>query len=249
MVNSVFPKVKSDDVQVTWAWQDQDRGLIRWKFTNLTDKVQSFVLLRGAEAYNLKMDDSELMPPYYFGDAFYPIYLNYKLTSFATEQKPLVNSNVVTENVPPLGVIKIGDKYLVAFVFTLAPRESYEMLEGGYVKQGDVRIIPYSPVAVKVEATKPMEMCIGYNELAIIEYSSQIKEFVQGYSPNPRTFTSMVWVAKGPYTQIFPAPIYPGKCEMSPFGGLFKEFLKMIDQIIKDAEQDFEKAIHEFNYR
>jgi hypothetical protein len=247
MVNSIFPRIKNNAIQVTWVWWDQNAGTVKWVFTNLSNETQSFILLRGAEAYNHVTEDSEIQTPYYFGDAFYPIYLHYKLTQFATSQEPLIDSETLNANVPPLGIIKIGDKYLVAFVFTLKPKESYSMLEGGFVKIGNTTVVPYNPVAVKVVPMKTTEMCVGYNELAVAEYSAQIGEYTQGYSPNPKTYTTIVWKADGPFVQVFPSPVYPGKCEANPFNGLIKEFLKAIDQIIKDAEQDFEKSIHEFS--
>jgi hypothetical protein len=249
MVNSIFPKFEDKSIQVTWVWQDQDTGIIKWTFTNLSNEIQSFVLLRGAEGYNTVTELSEVTTPYYFGDAFYPVYLHYKLTQFATDQKPLEDSQTLTANVPPLGILKIGDKYLVAFVFTLKPKESYSMLEGGFIQVRNTRVVPYNPIAVKVEPIKVMDMCVGYNEWAVTQYSAQSKEYVQGYSPNPKTFSAMVWNCDGPYIQVFPSPIYPGKCEENPFNNIFKEFLRAIDQIIKQAEMDFDKSIKDFGVK
>ncbi|AAT42704.1 hypothetical protein [Picrophilus oshimae] len=114
------------NVSVSYAWYNKQNGIIKWRFMNPNNKEISFILLRGIN-YNNNVSDV-----YPFGNAFYPVYYENFGVEFALRPVPLKNTGIES-NSPPLAVFENpDDTKFVAFLFTLAPGETYEMLEGGW---------------------------------------------------------------------------------------------------------------------
>src|SRR5579875_3050792 len=112
----------------------------------------------------------------------------------STDIAPL-NDNVILYNAPPLGLVTFGNsnpQYIstknttVCFIFTLAPRESRSMLEGGFSQQ-------MTPSGISLYEVTPLQAgnyCIGYDQQRVIDWDLQTQTALQGYSPNPSTFNT-----------------------------------------------------------
>lgn len=192
--NAVFKKVKASDVTVGWKWYDEGQGLVEWTFTNDTTEQKSVILLRSG---------------YYFGNAFWPVYeSNAEFdTKFAQSVVPLTD-NGVENNSPPLFVAEINGKYIVCFLFTLAPGQTWSMLEGGFVDGME----PTGATLYDVTDVVLRTMCVGYDESQVTDWDQQTGTSLGGYSPNPDTFDVIVGQVSGPYIQLFNDPISQGQC-------------------------------------
>ena len=84
------------EVSVSWSWHDVRNGTVEWTFKNNTSSVQSFLLLRNS---------------YYFGNAFWPVYINNSgfNEKFAISVLPL-QDQAVGSNSAPLCVAEFPDK-------------------------------------------------------------------------------------------------------------------------------------------
>jgi hypothetical protein len=153
-------QAETSDVQVSWDWQDQNQGVVRWTFVNMGNATVSGLLFRAT---------------YPFGNAFWPIYEENPAfdTSFTLMASPLVD-NGAENNSPPLAIFKNPDgSMFVAFVFTLSPGQSWSMLEGGFV---DGMTPDYNGTPMFVPASRESsetfiinwvpEQCQGYNQQA-----------------------------------------------------------------------------------
>lgn len=191
-----------EGLDVTWKWFDEQQGIVEWIFTNNTDKQVSFILFRNG---------------YYFGDAYWPIYLNYpqyfNTGWLDSEPKPLEDKGV-ENNSAPMGLVDLGNsRYVTAFIFTLAPKQTWAMLEGGFMPG---MFVPSGYFPVPVELVNIGEYCIGYNEAAVASWDVQTFTNMQGYSPNPKTFKVAVFkpsISDYPTTvSPFPPSVFTGKC-------------------------------------
>jgi len=192
---------ETEPVSVTVNWWDQSQGIVEWTLKNNTDKLISVVLLRGWQDFS-----------YIFGDAFWPIYLQYELTTWVSDKPaPLISHSDVTENTPPIALIKVSEnQYAVGFLFTLDAGESYSMLEGGF------SVLPTVYKAIPVEYLETSDYCIGYNSSMVLAYDSETGLPAMGYFPNPADFKVAVFKLSQQITQpnvvYFPVTVSKGKC-------------------------------------
>ena len=192
MVRSVLGQMN-----VGWSWHDEKGGVVEWTFSNSTKSKLSAVLYRSG---------------YYFGNAFWPVYLNNSgfNTGFATSDSPLTDRGT-ENNSPPIMVVDFkGGQRIVAFVFTISPGQAWSMLEGGFVDG----MVPEGPVCYSLSNLSTAPFCIKYDEKQVSEWDGQTGTTLKGYSPNPKTFSSLSGVlpAASPYVQLFDDKIADGKC-------------------------------------
>jgi len=192
----IHKKVEGSKITATWSWYDQQQGLVKWTFSNPTSEIGAVVLFRSG---------------YYFGNAFWPVYeANGQFgVLFAPELKPLVD-NGVEKNAPPLAVVEMSGKYIVCFVFTLAPGQEWSMLEGGFLGFDPTGVATYDVVS----STPNSMMCIGYAQQQVTDWDEQTGTQMTGYEPNPSEFNVVVCKVNAPYVQLFPDPISAGSCSM-----------------------------------
>ena len=117
---------------------------------------------------------------------------------------------------PPLGVVSWkqpdgSDKRIIAFVFTLSPGQTWQMLEGGF----SPAMPPADVNAYEVTQLSEDDYCIGYDKQQVSAWDRQTGSKLQGYSPNPSTFHSVQVLAppESQFIQLFNDTISPGKCE------------------------------------
>lgn len=192
----VHKHIDESKITASWKWYSQSQGLVQWTFTNPTSVQGSVILMRSG---------------YMFGNAFWPVYeANAEFgTSFASKVEPLVDNGVET-NSPPLFVANFGNRYIVCFLFTLAPGQTWSMLEGGFSG-----IEPTGVTTYDVTDLAQHIVCIGYSPQQVTDWDEQTGEDFQGYSPNPNTFVTLVGNVSAPYIQLFPDPISMGQCTTS----------------------------------
>lgn len=176
-------------VDTTWAWINQQQGLIKWTFSNKSSKQQSFVLLRSG---------------YYFGNAFWCVYeANPQFdTSFMDKVEPLVDQGFAL-NSPPLAVVDFGNgKKIVCFVFTLAAGQTWAMEEGGFVGG----VVPSGITTYGLVEKDAANFIIGYSQAQVTQWDAQTGTNYQGYSPNPNTFNVVEFSvdSTAPYVELFP---------------------------------------------
>ena len=203
----IFPKTTKDvgssqNVSVTWDWHDEANGIVEWNFQNNSDTQQSVILYRNS---------------YFFGNAFWPVYeANPSFeVAWATSLTPLTD-NGVSNNSPPIGLVGFGaNQLIVAFVFTLGPKQDWSMIEGGYSS-----FFPPSGVQLyEVTLTNTGEYCIGYDPAQVTDWDTQSGTNYQGYLPNPNAFTTVAVQApsNAPYVQLFPKDTAViGACSPTP---------------------------------
>ncbi len=225
----------SQDLVVSWKWYDQSQGIVEWDFENKGTITKSGVLFRGI-LYNGQTYD-----PYYFGDAFWPVYwensdgrgasadnpnVNFGV-EWATSQTPLTDYGV-ENNVAPISPVFISSSlWVVAFIFTLLPGQRWSMLEGGFSTQ-------YQPSPIGVYEVTPQTlqaMCIGYNPQAVAQWDAQTQTNLQGYLPNPKTFEVLPYtLANGPEVTVFGDSVTVGACPNDVCG-----------EYLRQAMSDFKK--------
>ncbi len=172
-------------VSVAWSWYDEAKGAVEWSFSN-DDAVQhSVILLRNG---------------YYFAGAFWPVYWANSGgrgasatnqsddfgTEWATAPAPLIDSGV-KGNSPPICLADFDGNKTVVFLFTLAPGESWSMLEGGFSAS-------MTPSGISIHEVSPEasgEFCIGYDPTRVTDWDLQTGTSLRGYSPNPSTFKTI----------------------------------------------------------
>jgi hypothetical protein len=177
----------STSITADWTWNDKRSGIVAWNFKNSSMFQETVVLYRSA---------------YFFGNAFYPIYLESGITSWATLLTPLMNRGL-NGNTMPLGVVDFGRKQrIIAFLFTLGPGQSWSVLEGGFSADSP----PSNSVLYGVSLEKPGSFCIGYDQKQVSDYDMQTSTSLKGYSPNP-DYVKTVEVSISSfaqYVQVFP---------------------------------------------
>lgn len=195
-------EVSTQNLKVSWIWHNDAAGIVSWTFQNTGQAQASCILFRNS---------------YYFGNAYWVIYENNPSFAcpFATKLEPLVD-NTVQKNSAPIGIIswKQEDgsyKSIVAFIFTLAPGQTWQMLEGGF----SIATPPTDVAAYQVSQISEEDYCIGYDKQQIISWDKQTGSKLQGYSPNPNTFHSVQVLApsEAKFIQLFNDSIQKGKCE------------------------------------
>jgi len=180
----------STDISCTWQWYNESRGIVSWNFRNDSNYQETSILYRNG---------------YYFGNAFWPVYIQYGLTSWAERLSPLVQKSA-ERNTAPVGIVDFGNgKRLVAFLFTLAPGQEWSILEGGFTRSSP----PMNAVVYGVKLEKRGKFCIGYDQSQVIDWDRQTSSSESGYSPNPAEIDTVEVQpsAYAEYVQLFPGDI------------------------------------------
>ena len=202
-------------VKVTWKYINKEEGLIQWSFENTSNEMVNFALLRQG---------------YYFGNAFYPVYL--ENPEFQTSFTTVADKPMSTTGNPPVAVVYFSGKPIVCFVFTLVAKQIWTMEEGGWTDQEPTsyQAVPLTPVSVK-------KFSIQYNPEQVTQWDEQSGTDYAGYSPNPKVFSSMKFISAGQYISIFPdesITVYnpSNNSTESPL----EEFEKLIEMLLKALE-------------
>jgi hypothetical protein len=184
-----------EGVSVSWSWYDQTNGTVEWSFTNNTTGTQSFLLLRNT---------------YYFGNAFWPIYVNNSEFNekFAICPLPLTDQGV-GNNSAPLCVAEFTDKKkIVCFLFTLSPGQKWSMLEGGFSET----FPPSGYSAILATVSGARDYCMKYDETQVTDWDSQTGTTYRGYEPNPNNFSSVKATVSSAYVSLFDDVITDNSC-------------------------------------
>lgn len=181
------------NVGVSVSWYNANAGLITWTFINYTAEQKTVILLRNG---------------YYYGDAFFSVYLNNNMTWFTGTLMPLGNSGKV-----PVGIVNFGgDKRIVAFLFTLAPLQVWSVIEGGFWNS-----LPYSYSVWEVSYVRTGKYCVKYDPAQVEQWDKQTNTKMTGYQPNPSVFESVeVYAGAAPYVKFWSGDeITVGECQQS----------------------------------
>ena len=117
----------SQFVTVSWTWTDQAAGIYSWKFVNSDQNNSHAVVLYRNN--------------YIFGGAFWPIYLgpddSVSHMLDGTQPIPTLTGTGGTVGGMPMGILDYGPgaspRYLVHFIFNLAPGQTWSTIEGGFI--------------------------------------------------------------------------------------------------------------------
>ncbi|MHB1441065.1 MAG: hypothetical protein ACYCSO_10055 [Cuniculiplasma sp.] len=184
-----------DRVSVSWSWYDKINGTVEWIFKNNTTGIESFLLFRNG---------------YYFGNAFWPVYINNSEFNekFAISPLPLIDQGARNNNAP-LCVAEFPDKKkIVCFLFTLSPGQQWSMLEGGFSES-----LPPSAYSVSLAIISgARDYCIKYDETQVSDWDSQTGTTYKGYEPNPSTFNTVKATVKTSYVSLFKDIVSDGSC-------------------------------------
>jgi hypothetical protein len=198
-------EVSTASVKVSWAWHKELQGNVAWTFQNTGAQQTTVILFRSS---------------YYFGNAFWPIYENNAGfgTAFTTKLEPL-QDKTIQNNSPPLALVswKQDDgsyKSIIAFIFTLAPGQTWQMLEGGF----SPLMPPESPSAYEVSEVSQGDFTIGYDPQQVDKWDEQTGTSLQGYFPNPKVFQTVQVIApaEASFVQLFNDQIQSGVHEAPP---------------------------------
>ena len=170
--------VNEADLQVSWEWEDRDKGIVKGTFKNLGSAVGSGLLFRAT---------------YPFGNAFWPIYEENPEfdTHFATLQTALID-NGTENNSPPLAIFKNPDNSMfVAFVFTLSAGQEWSMLEAGFI-DGLTPDYDGTPYIVPAKKLSMGNYTIAWDAGQCSGYNQQTGDNLP-CPPNPLNILSAVW--------------------------------------------------------
>jgi hypothetical protein len=197
IINRAHEKAEasSSNLKVSWAWYNEDAGIVAWTFQNSGGQKSTGILSRNS---------------YYFGNAYWPIYANnpgFGVT-FAINLDETLCDNSIQNNSAPLGVIswKQSDgsyKSIVAFVFTLSPGQTWQMLEAGFSHlkpPHDIGIFEVSRVSETAN-----DFTLTYDKEQIEAWGAQTGNPDKGYAPNPKVFNAVHVLApsEAPFEQLF----------------------------------------------
>jgi len=123
---------------------------------------------------------------------------------------------------------------IVAFVFTLAPGETYQILEGGFSEE----MPPSGAALYEVVQKKAGEYCIGYDPAQVVDWDMQTQTLMSGYVPNPKTFETveLSFVDEtAPSVALFNDPIADGECPQ-PSPNQCEELEKKAEEAAKKGD-------------
>lgn len=162
----------STGIEVNWTWFSKKNGIVSWNFTNNSYLQSSVILFRNG---------------YYFGNAFFPVYLSNGITNWATTLSPLQEKGV-ENNTMPVAIMNFGSgNRIVAFVFTLAGGQIWSVLEGGFSE----RMPPANVALYDLTMERSGVFCIGYDPKQVLDWNRQTGLNMSGYSPNPKTVQTL----------------------------------------------------------
>lgn len=88
----------------------------------------------------------------------------------------------------PMGIIDYGagasPRYLVHFIFNLAPGQTWSTPEGGF----SGGITPTAGACYELVSNVSGSFCVGYDPQRVVDWDNQTGTTNRGYSPNPSTF-------------------------------------------------------------
>jgi len=130
-------------------------------------------------------------------------------TATSTYSIPVFSAQAGTVASTTVAVTRIA-----AFVFTLGPGETYQILEGGFSEE----MPPSGAALYEVVEKKAGEYCIGYDPAQVVDWDMQTQTAMAGYVPNPKTFETVELSfvdEKAPSVALFNDPIADGACPHS----------------------------------
>ena len=179
---------------VSWSWFNISSGTVKWTLENNYNVTKSFVLFRNS---------------YYFGNAFWPVYLHNSAFNVKFLTKPEVLKDEGTSiNSAPIAVVTLNDKPIICFVFTLSHGQTWSILEGGFSPSTP----PSGFQLLEAVYQSTDEFCIKYAESQVTDWDTQTGTSLSGYSPNPSNFTVALFTCAGTYVSLFNDIIEKGKC-------------------------------------
>ena len=99
---------------VTWSWFNIASGTVKWTLENNYNVTKSFVLFRNS---------------YYFGNAFWPVYLHNSDFNVKFLSGPeVLKDEGTSKNSAPIAVVDLNDKPIICFVFTLSPGQHIQII-------------------------------------------------------------------------------------------------------------------------
>jgi len=123
---------------------------------------------------------------------------------------------------------------IVAFVFTLGPGETYQILEGGFSEE----MPPSGAALYEVVQKKSGEYCIGYDPAQVADWDMQTQTAMAGYLPDPKTFETVELSfvdEKAPSVTLFNDPIADGACP-TPSPNQCEELEKKAEEAAKKGD-------------
>ncbi len=193
-------KAQSTDVTVDWTWNNEAQGIVSWNFTNNSKDTKSVILFRNG---------------YYFGNAFWCVYVNNNMTYWAQEELIPLIDNGVDYNEMPIGIVDFGNgNRIIAFIFTLAGGQKWSVLEGGFSSA----MPPANAEVYEVTVEKVGKFCIGYDAQQVLDWDLQTQTTMLGYSPNPNNINTIeVTTPSGTdFVTLFNDTISDNTCPPSP---------------------------------
>ena len=207
---NIKPPQISQFVTVSWQWTDQANGNISWTFVNSDQQnSHSVVLFRGATG----------VPSYIFGGAFWPVYLgpDNSVSNMLDGTQPI--PNVSGNGGQPMGLLDFGPsaspRYLVAFIFTLGPGQTWSTPEGGFTG-----LTPTAGTCFELVSNVAGNFCVGYDPQRVTNWDNQTSTSDRGFSPNPSNFFTYAFTPEAATPEVtlgFNDSIAAGGCAPQNF--------------------------------
>ncbi len=201
----VTPPQISQFVTVSWQWTNQSNGDISWTFVNSDQSnSHSVVLYRNG---------------YIFGGAFWPVYLgpDDPASHMLDGSQPV--PNLSGNGGQPMALLDFGSsaspRYIVAFIFTLGPGQTFSTPEGGF--NG---ITPTAGACYELVSNVTGSYCVGYDPQRVADWDSQTSTTNRGYSPNPNNFFTYAFTPEAATPEVtlgFNDSIAAGGCAPQNF--------------------------------
>ncbi len=237
IINRAFERAEasSPNLKVSWTWYNEDAEIISWTLQNISAQQATGILFRNS---------------YYFGNAYWPIYKNnpgFGVT-FESNLEPLSDKSI-RNNSAPLGVVswKQADgsyKSIVAFVFTLSPGQTWQMLEAGFSHLRPPQNIGIFEVS---QVSKADSFTLAYDQEQVDAWDAQTGNSDKGYSPNPNVISTVQVLAppEAPFEQLFKGDsIHQGSVQIP---AAKEDELARKEQVVTDNEvkEEEEKQLHQ----
>ena len=136
-----------------------------------------------------------------------------------TKPLPTLSGTGGTVGGMPMGIIDYGagasPRYLVHFIFNLAPGQSWSTIEGGFIG-----ITPTQGACYELVSNVTGNFCVGYDPQRVANFDSQTGGTTRGYSPNPSAFFTYAFTPESgtPENELgFNDSISAGSCAIPNF--------------------------------